>query len=122
MSLMFNNAELSAMRDVKEIFDPHNVLNPGKVFPLPSEPALSPDDNTSRGGGGAYRDRYFEGKEGVPVGAGVDEVRGGDACVAQPVPPNEVAQSVAPNEGDASVPTGREQAVGHILSPATAED
>src|SRR5437588_1172951 len=76
MSLMFNNAELSAMRDVKEIFDPHNVLNPGKVFPLPSQPALSPDDNT-RGGG-----------------RGVEQ--GGDACVAQSIPPN---------EGDASVPT-----------------
>src|SRR2546430_16720944 len=31
---------------------------------------------------GAYRGRYFEGKEGVPVGAGVDEGRGGGACVA----------------------------------------
>src|SRR6266550_2249349 len=50
MSLMFNNVELAAMRDVKEIFDPNNVLNPGKVFPLPSQPALSPDDNTRRGG------------------------------------------------------------------------
>src|SRR5438046_9464389 len=30
----------------------------------------------------AYRGRFFEGKEGRPVGAGVDEVRGGDACVA----------------------------------------
>src|SRR2546429_1224408 len=86
MSLMFNNAELSAMRDVKEIFDPHNVLNPGKVFPLPSQPALSPDEDTR-----------------------------GDACVAQSIPPNEVDASIP-------TPTEREQAVGHILSPATAED
>jgi glycolate oxidase subunit GlcD len=113
MSLMFNDAELAAMWDVKEIFDPGNVLNPGKVFPLPAESALSPSpvEDTRRGGGG--------------------EEEGGDACVAQSVPPNEVAQSIAPDEGDASVPsplntspapTGREQAVGHILSPATAED
>jgi D-lactate dehydrogenase (cytochrome) len=104
MSLMFNDAELAAMWDVKEIFDPGNVLNPGKVFPLPAESALSlsPAEDTRR-----------------------------DACVAQSVPPNEVAQSIAPDEGDASVPTPlntspapteREQAVGHILSPATAED
>ena len=86
MSLMFNNAELSAMRDVKEIFDPHNVLNPGKVFPLPSQPALSPDEDTR-----------------------------GDACVAQSIPPNEVDASIP-------TPTEREQAAGHILSPATAED
>ncbi len=78
MSLMFNNAELSAMRDVKEIFDPNNVLNPGKVFPLPSQPALSPDDNTRRGGGGVEQ--------------------GGDACVAQPIPPNEVVQSIPPHD------------------------
>src|SRR5438034_2377416 len=78
MSLMFNNAELSAMRDVKEIFDPNNVLNPGKVFPLPSQPALSPDDNTRRGGRGVEQ--------------------GGDACVAQPIPPNEVVQSIAPHD------------------------
>src|SRR5256714_1011371 len=86
MSLMFNNAELSAMRDVKEIFDPHNVLNPGKVFPLPSQPALSPDEDTR-----------------------------GDACVAQSIPPNEVDASIP-------TPTEREQAAGHILSPVTAED
>src|SRR5579884_2693847 len=33
MPLMFNGAELSAMLDVKQVFDPLNLLNPGKVFP-----------------------------------------------------------------------------------------
>ena len=30
----------------------------------------------------SFKGRYFEGKDGIPVGAGVDEARGGDACVA----------------------------------------
>ncbi|HLL80459.1 MAG TPA: FAD-linked oxidase C-terminal domain-containing protein, partial [Ktedonobacteraceae bacterium] len=33
MPLMFNEAELSAMRDIKHIFDPHNLFNPGNMFP-----------------------------------------------------------------------------------------
>ncbi len=33
MPLMFNGAELAAMRDVKQVFDPHDLLNPGKMFP-----------------------------------------------------------------------------------------
>jgi glycolate oxidase subunit GlcD len=33
MSLMHSPAELSAMWDVKQVFDPQNLLNPGKIFP-----------------------------------------------------------------------------------------
>ncbi|MEM7349879.1 MAG: FAD-linked oxidase C-terminal domain-containing protein [Acidobacteriota bacterium] len=33
MLRMYGGAELSAMRDVKEAFDPQNLLNPGKVLP-----------------------------------------------------------------------------------------
>ncbi len=33
MPLMFNESELSAMRDIKHIFDPHNLFNPGNMFP-----------------------------------------------------------------------------------------
>ncbi|HVB75050.1 MAG TPA: FAD-linked oxidase C-terminal domain-containing protein [Ktedonobacteraceae bacterium] len=36
MPLMFNETELSAMLDIKSIFDPHNLLNPGKIFPSTS--------------------------------------------------------------------------------------
>jgi glycolate oxidase subunit GlcD len=36
MSLMFNETELSAMLDIKHIFDPHNLFNPGKMFPSTS--------------------------------------------------------------------------------------
>ncbi len=36
MSLMFNETELSAMLNIKHIFDPHNLFNPGKIFPAPS--------------------------------------------------------------------------------------
>jgi len=50
----------------------------------------------------AYRGGYFEGKEGVPVGAGVDEVRGGDACVALE---GGGRHSRDQDEGDASVPS-----------------
>jgi len=33
LPLMYNPAELQAMRDVKEIFDPADILNPGKILP-----------------------------------------------------------------------------------------
>jgi glycolate oxidase subunit GlcD len=42
MPLMFNEAELSAMLDIKHIFDPYNLLNPGNMFPsTDDEPASS---------------------------------------------------------------------------------
>ncbi|GAC1661394.1 MAG: FAD-binding oxidoreductase [Ktedonobacteraceae bacterium] len=34
MTLMHNADELLAMWDIKHAFDPHNILNPGKVFPV----------------------------------------------------------------------------------------
>lgn len=45
MPVMFNRDELSAQWDVKEVFDPHQRLNPGKIFPqpFPNESALEPD-------------------------------------------------------------------------------
>lgn len=44
MPAMYSAAELSAMRNVKEIFDPRNLLNPGKIFPdeLPPPPRSAP--------------------------------------------------------------------------------
>jgi FAD/FMN-containing dehydrogenase len=36
MSLMYTAAELAAMWDIKQVFDPGCLLNPGKVFPLPT--------------------------------------------------------------------------------------
>jgi len=33
MPLMYTPAELVTMREIKEIFDPRNILNPGKIFP-----------------------------------------------------------------------------------------
>ncbi|MFC2054811.1 FAD-binding protein, partial [Chloroflexota bacterium] len=33
MPLQYNNDELNAMREIKEVFDTRNILNPGKVFP-----------------------------------------------------------------------------------------
>ncbi len=40
MPLMFGPSELEAMQDVKQVFDPHGLLNPGKIFPeqLPTAP------------------------------------------------------------------------------------
>jgi glycolate oxidase subunit GlcD len=37
MSLMHKPVELLAMWDIKQAFDPHNLLNPGKVFPPPEK-------------------------------------------------------------------------------------
>ncbi len=42
MSIMHNAAELMAMWDVKQVFDPQTILNPGKVFPLPSQHETGP--------------------------------------------------------------------------------
>ncbi len=39
MPLMYNAEELSALWDVKQAFDPHNRLNPGKIFPAQMPPA-----------------------------------------------------------------------------------
>ncbi|GAB4532294.1 MAG: FAD-binding oxidoreductase [Anaerolineae bacterium] len=33
MPLMYTPDELAAMRDIKELFDPHELLNPGKILP-----------------------------------------------------------------------------------------
>ncbi len=50
MPMMFSGSELSAMLDVKHLLDPHNLMNPGKIFPpdLPkatyATPKLPKDD------------------------------------------------------------------------------
>jgi len=41
MSVMYTPAELSAMRDLKQLFDPAGLLNPGKIFP-DAQPQLAP--------------------------------------------------------------------------------
>jgi D-lactate dehydrogenase (cytochrome) len=33
MPLLYSNDELNAMREIKEVFDPRNILNPGKIIP-----------------------------------------------------------------------------------------
>lgn len=33
MPLMYTPDELAVMREIKDLFDPHNLLNPGKIFP-----------------------------------------------------------------------------------------
>ncbi|MDQ7028411.1 MAG: FAD-linked oxidase C-terminal domain-containing protein [Ardenticatenia bacterium] len=38
MPLMYTEAELRAMWDVKEVFDPEELLNPGKILPEPPPP------------------------------------------------------------------------------------
>lgn len=42
MSLMHTAAELLAMWDVKQVFDPQNILNPGKLFPRPQQQERGP--------------------------------------------------------------------------------
>jgi glycolate oxidase len=32
MDIMFSEAELGLMRAIKKVFDPNNILNPGKIF------------------------------------------------------------------------------------------
>jgi D-lactate dehydrogenase (cytochrome) len=40
MRLMFNEDELRVMQDVKDVFDPRNLMNPGKIVPdlVPAQP------------------------------------------------------------------------------------
>lgn len=42
MPLMHKPHELMAMWDVKQAFDPYNILNPGKVFPTPKDDDSGP--------------------------------------------------------------------------------
>src|SRR2546421_669143 len=47
MSLMYTDAELAAMWDIKQVFDPNNLLNPGKVFPLPASGNITGEQITA---------------------------------------------------------------------------
>src|SRR5579884_1987411 len=42
MSLMHTPAELLALWDIKQVFDPEQILNPGKLFPLPTQQGAEP--------------------------------------------------------------------------------
>jgi glycolate oxidase len=35
MPLVFSEADLAAMHKVRQVFNPHNLCNPGKIFPTP---------------------------------------------------------------------------------------
>jgi glycolate oxidase len=35
MPLVFTDADLAAMQKVRQVFNPHNLCNPGKIFPTP---------------------------------------------------------------------------------------
>jgi D-lactate dehydrogenase (cytochrome) len=41
MTLMYNAGELQAMRDIKQVFDPQDLVNPAKI--IPDEPIYLPD-------------------------------------------------------------------------------
>lgn len=43
MSMMYSGAELSAMLEIKHLFDPKGLLNPGKIFPSEVPPANRAD-------------------------------------------------------------------------------
>src|SRR5712691_4156537 len=47
MSLMYTDAELAAMWDIKQVFDSNNLLNPGKVFPLPASGNMAGEQITA---------------------------------------------------------------------------
>ncbi len=107
MPLMFNDAELAAMWDVKEVFDPKNVLNPGKIFPAPTGFTLTSSSNENIRWGGS------------------GEEKGGDPWVAQNgvIAGNEV--STSPGGGDASVPSPLHTSpapTGRVVLPVTVGD
>lgn len=45
MPLMFGHSELELMRQVKNVFDPDEILNPGKIFPQEKETPTEVPDN-----------------------------------------------------------------------------
>ncbi len=47
MTLMYDAGELQAMRDLKQIFDPQDILNPGKI--IPAEPAYVSVEHVIKG-------------------------------------------------------------------------
>jgi D-lactate dehydrogenase (cytochrome) len=53
MPLMYNAAELAAMHDVKAVFDPAGLLNPGKIFPEGADDVPAPGLPALRASGGA---------------------------------------------------------------------
>ncbi|MGC9349334.1 MAG: FAD-linked oxidase C-terminal domain-containing protein, partial [Anaerolineae bacterium] len=65
MPLMFSDEELSAMREIKEIFDPEELLNPQKVFPKVMPPHVC---------------KLLEPEEGIDLAS--DEIEPGSTDVA----------------------------------------
>ena len=65
MQDMYGSGELAAMLQVKQVFDPHNLFNPGKIFPDHLE-AASPA--VGRGPDGGLRP-YLPGSPILPVNA-----------------------------------------------------
>jgi D-lactate dehydrogenase (cytochrome) len=51
MSLMYNAAELQALQDIKDVFDPKNTLNPGKIIPTQEKTPLPHLSLDKRGDG-----------------------------------------------------------------------
>ncbi|MGD8500617.1 MAG: FAD-linked oxidase C-terminal domain-containing protein [Phycisphaerales bacterium] len=48
MRHIFDPADINAMRKVKDIFDPDDILNPGKMFPPETEAPLSEKERVAR--------------------------------------------------------------------------
>ncbi len=51
MPLMYTPTELAVMREVKDVFDPQGVLNPGKIFPETLAVSATAAENTGRAQG-----------------------------------------------------------------------
>jgi D-lactate dehydrogenase (cytochrome) len=47
MPLMYNQTDLDAMKDIKGVFDPENLMNPGKIFPEGSSQDERTEDRES---------------------------------------------------------------------------
>ena len=82
MPLMHTSAELMAMWDIKQVFDPDNLLNPGKIFP-PSADASVP----------------FAGYTDPPAPAAAAALPALSGNVWTPATPQEAAQGLAALSG-----------------------
>jgi glycolate oxidase subunit GlcD len=80
MSRMFSTADLAAMRKVKQVFDPLNILNPGKLLPPETAGSEPSEEKTASGNGNTDSKAFYEklieivGEENLQSGDQVDSI------------------------------------------------
>jgi D-lactate dehydrogenase (cytochrome) len=115
MPLMFNADELRVMQDIKDVFDPNGLLNPGKIFPEQAKPEAG-GRRLEVGGS-----RLEVGGSKLEVGGWKLEVRGQKSEIQNPKSTQEAADAVSAWASLAQPPSLRIRGGGtksNLLPPA----